>query len=124
MILTKEVETNVSGRNKQYYLDKGYSIPLHKDRNGRMVVQKDTKIKVKVSDLPPKSYIQVVVQCDGCGITKEMAYEAALKYSHDGKNYCQKCNRELFKKTMIEKYGVDNPSRLESAKEKRTQTFL
>ena len=52
MLITKEVEIDVSSGVKQYYLNKGYEIPQYfNKKNNRYTVKRGTKIWVKVEDL-------------------------------------------------------------------------
>ena len=76
MIIDEFVEVIV-GPKKEYYLSKGYQIPLYKDKAGRTSVQRGTKILVKVEDLPDNSHTKVHAICDnnGCNTKTYIAYQ-------------------------------------------------
>lgn len=102
MILDEYVEVNLSGSNKQYYLNKGYEI-----HDG------DKKIKIPPNDLRPKSNIKIHAKCDVCGTVKMIPY---VKYnesvSHGGYYTCKNCQWEKVRKKLIENYGEDNASKI------------
>lgn len=90
-ITTTEVDVGLSGKNIKYYKNKGYKIPKRKDKNGVLRVPRSIKIMVKVEDLPLCSMVKVDVQCDGCGIIKNMTYEKYIQQLRHNKWYCIKC---------------------------------
>lgn len=103
-LLDKEVYVGVN--DKKYYIEKGYEIPViektyyykngKKDRT-RFITPKNTKIKVKIEDLPPKSMVKVNVQCDCCNKKYQIKYQDYDRQNHNGKIYCNKCaNTILF----------------------------
>jgi len=82
MLITKEVEINITNRNRKYYKDKCYNC------------DNVDKIVVKIEDLNPNSHCMVEVICEGCNTPKEMDYEVYLRNinSTDIKEYyCIKC---------------------------------
>ena len=99
MLLTKEVETEISSRVK-YYENIGYPIPRTKDNRGRMRVKAGEKIKVRIGDLPDGSNVLVDIKCDCCKkVLKDMKYQVYKKYVHEnGDYYCQKCANNGFEK--------------------------
>jgi hypothetical protein len=109
MILSKEVEVTLVN-NIKYWEDKGYEIPRLKNKFGRLVFKRGTKIVVKVEDLPPKSNIKVWCKCDGCGREKEVEF---LDY-HDLCTMCfnkTKQHRKRVSDTLTGKYkGKNSPS--------------
>jgi hypothetical protein len=98
MLITKEVEIRLRGKNIKWFENKGYNIPKWIDRNGRMSVKEGTKIKVKVEDLLDNSNVLVDIQCDNCkeilNNTKWSVYKKCAK--EDGKYYCQRCAIKLY----------------------------
>ena len=103
-------------------------------------------ITIKPTGLPNKSGIKINVKCDICEKEKQLSYS---KYIKNTKNlteiYCcsekcavEKCkrikfkkygdenysNRELAKKTCVERYGIQNVGGLDSSIKKGKQTKL
>ena len=104
-LISKEVEVNLNSMNIKYYEDLGYEIPRYKDKWGKLVVKRGTKIVVKVKDLQKGSNIKVKVKCDCCGKEYEMIYQIYLKYVHEGNiSYCQQCHSKTFMS------GENNPN--------------
>lgn len=80
MLITKEVEVDVSGSAKQYYLNKGYKIPQYfNKKNNRYIVKQGTKIRVKVEDLPPTTKHRIVYLCDSCNKEFEVDWASYQK---------------------------------------------
>jgi hypothetical protein len=52
-----------------YYRNKGYDLAplMHKNDKGKLVVIMNSKLEVRVSDLPPRSNTKVLCACDKCG---------------------------------------------------------
>ena len=108
MLLTKEIEVNLSSRNIKWYESKGYIIPKWKDKKGRISIKQGTKLIVKIEDLPINSHAKINISCDECGKTiKNIKWVDYLKHLHENNNYyCQKCANNLFvkekrKKTLL-----------------------
>lgn len=122
MLLTKEVEVTINSFTYKHYMSKGYDLNKYKrlDNRGRMRLQKGkTNIIVKIEDLPTYSKSSVDIQCDNCGVKKEVEYSYYNIHNKYGKYYCQTCSMSLFRpksriKTMILKgksfkqYCIDN----------------
>lgn len=101
MLLNKEVEVVLRGKNVKYYENLGYKIPRRKDKWGNVTVPEGTKIIVRVEDLSKGSTVKVDVKCDcpNCknNIIKKVAWADYLKYVHeDGKYYCRNCAKKLY----------------------------
>lgn len=104
-LISTEVEVSLDGGCIKYYESLGYVIPrtekVYRNKKGnikdrRMTVSKGTKIKVKVSDLPPKSTVLVEIECDYCHKHKMTRYSNYYECNHDGKYYCRGCNFKVF----------------------------
>jgi len=93
MILTTYLIININGRTFSYWKNKGYIIPTYKDKFGRIRVQRNTKIEVKVSDLPKGSHIKVLCKCDNCG------KERILKFAQYNP-ICKSCNLHSYQKDL------------------------
>lgn len=120
MLITQEVELKLGAKNIQWYKDKGYNIPYYWDKkHNKMSIKRGTAIFVKVKDLTKGSHARVEYECDYCGARILITYKDYLK-THDSKlgDCCHKCEGIKYKKTMQEKYGVDNSSQMEGIVEK------
>jgi len=75
-----------------------------------------------ISELDKRSSICIDVQCDSCNEIFNIKY---VNYNRNGNRdgfyTCRKCKT---KKTNLEKWGVENPSQLDSIKEKKRETFI
>ena len=97
MLITKEVEVDVSGGVKQYYLNKGYEIPqCFNKKNNRYTVKRGTKIWVKVEDLPSGTNHRIAYSCDSCGKEFKTDWISYQKNNHNGKNFCKKCATRIY----------------------------
>jgi ribosomal protein S27E len=103
LLLTKEVEVELGGKNIKWYENKGYEIPKRKDKWGRTIISKNTTIKVKIEDLSSSSHVKINIQCDECGkILDGVIYQSYKRNIHkNNKYYCRKCAVELFGKEKI-----------------------
>ena len=116
MIVTEFVSLKVNINNIEHLKESGY---------------KDLKLKeiieVKVKDLSKGSHVKLTVKCDVCGnIRENLMYKEYLRNLESGFYYsCKgKCSSDKNRKTNMEKYGVDNPSKCEEIKNKKVQTSL
>lgn len=106
MLLTKEVEVKIGGLNKQYYIDKGYDVPIVKKiiykKNGhisqtRYTTPRGTKIIVKIEDLLDSCEEPIYYQCDNCnGIFHTTIHWIRNRTYDDGKLYCTKCACKIY----------------------------
>lgn len=102
------------GRNRKHYESLGYTFTGVGD-----------SIEVDVDKLSKGSNGIVSVICDYCGKEVRKKYCIYLR-GHDDKfgDACKDCTSIKFKKIMLDKYGVTNPSLIDEVKEKRKQTFI
>lgn len=125
MILDEYVEVTMAVKNIKYYESLGYEVPRYTDKQGRSLIKRGTKIKVKVKDLNPKSTLYVNIKCDKCGCIVKTQYNvytnAMEKY---GNYYCSHCKYDHTKKTCNDKYGVDSPLQLKEIRDKIKSTNL
>ena len=135
MIINKEVEINITNRNRSYYKNIGYDI-------------KNSTLKVKIIDLNPNSKVKIDAICDVCSKEKSIGYFDYLKSISSGgyytcSSFCAKgkvesTNRVKYgtdyplqsknkmdelKKYFTDKFGFDNPSKNEEVKLKRERTM-
>jgi len=116
MILSKYINIKISNNQIKYYKDKGYIV-----KGGNEI------IKVSVCDLPNNSGVKIEVECDICGNKKEISLNRYKNNTKDLTTYyscSRKCSEEKNKKTIIQKYGVDNISKLNKIKNKKIDTCL
>lgn len=101
-LMNQEVEVVLHPSNTKHYEKLGYEIPRYKNKQGREVVKKGTKIKVRASDLTNKSRVMVDVECDGCGKMLSVRwYSYAKCVRKDGTYFCHLCT--------CSKYGKFTP---------------
>lgn len=124
MILTREVTIKINESNFSRYENLGYETTI------------GDELIIPIELLTKGSHYKIKCQCDKCGIIKEVIYKNYVKYNNTwGDYYCRKCSefkrkkslkenhgveypiqcdkiKGKIKKTMIEKFGVDNPSKL------------
>jgi hypothetical protein len=75
-----------------------------------------------VSNLKKRSNELIKVQCDECCKHFEIKYVNYWRNGNrDGFYTCKTCKT---KKTNLEKWGVDNPSKVKEVKEKKKNTLL
>jgi len=107
MLITKEVIIKLNNRNIEHYKK-----ILNNDK-----LNINDNVNVSIEDVTKGSHVEVVVQCDECGLEKKMLYKTFNRYI--GGYYCTKCVKKIkTKKTMNEIYGVDVPLQNKSIKEK------
>lgn len=113
MILTKTVRMKMEGKNFNIFKNKGYIF------NWREIID------INVNDLSEGSNVKIIVSCDLCEKTSEIIYKSYIKNIKRGGYYsCQICSVEKRKNTCINKYGIDNPIKLDIFKEKIKNTNL
>lgn len=95
MLLTKTVQVRVSGKEQNYYREKGYEIPTYIDKRGRVKVKLDTKIDVDVYDLPLYSRTKIEYLCDNCNKTFQTNWCDYISINHKGKYYCRLCSLKV-----------------------------
>ncbi len=79
LLITESVWTRLGGRNDSHYGKIGYHIPRKRNKQGRMLVARGTKILVRVEDLPKGSEIKVEFKCNNCGEHQWTMYRDYLK---------------------------------------------
>lgn len=116
MIKQEYVKINIDNKSEVYRYSKlGYSPNL------------GGEIEVSIKHLPKSNPTKILVQCDFCGKDKFVSYKQYNLSTNNGNDiYCcsQKCSRIKNRRTLNEKYGVDNISKLNEIKEKKKQTCL
>jgi len=121
LILNDEVTITLIPKNIKHFTKLGYDIPKTKSLNGNLVVEHNTKLKVKVEDLLAGSHAIINIRCDNINCNKllNIEWRTYKKYLRDGKYYCIKCASKLFagetlKLTLLKngtsfaQWGIDN----------------
>lgn len=137
MIVDKKVLVKISSSNFKWYKDRGYEVC-----NGKT-------IEIKIEDITNSSSVILNIKCTECGNINTLMhnrYITTLRKNINNKYYCKKCanvNREKTciekygskspltnndvmkktKKTMINKFGVDNISKVDYIKKERSKTM-
>ena len=113
LILPQNVFVKIGGKNKKYFINKGYN--LDNIKLGEL-------LEVNVLDLLPTSPTIVKCQCDYCGIEYENKF---LYVSNKDKICCSlKCSHDKIKENFINKYGVSHQMHLKETKEKIRKTCI
>lgn len=113
LIPNQIVEVKMSGKTINHYRKLGYNV----NNVGEM-------IRVPVEHLTSGSHVKVKVQCDVCGEVIERPYKEYLQYHTHEMDLCKRCSIEKIKMTCLEKYGVDNITKVNETREKMKQTCL
>lgn len=102
-----------------------YSLVLVVDRDLGYDVSYGDFVEIKIEDLPKNSGFKINVKCDVCGCQKILRLQ---KYYINKEKYniyscSNKCSYFKNKKTLKEKYGIDNFNRSEENKKKRKEKY-
>lgn len=132
MLISKEVEILLHSSNISYYESKGYEIPRRKDKVGRLKVAKDTKIIVKIEDVPLGSSIDVTAQCDYCMEDKIITQYTTNYYNYNRsrkiieKDCCNnvECMKRKREESLIKTYNVNHMSKIKEVKDKNKEIML
>lgn len=86
MLISENVTTKWNNFTKKHYESLGYVFTAYND-----------EFTVSVSDLPSKSGVKVLVQCDCCGTKKKIRYGEYVQHTkkHSGKYYCHGCCNKM-----------------------------
>ena len=102
-LITKTVKVSTRSKAK-YYESLGYEFPRYINKYGKLVINQNEYIEVKVEDLPKNSAIKVFIECDCCGKKYWLRYNQYLMYKRGDKNYCCNCSKTVFNS------GENNPN--------------
>jgi hypothetical protein len=116
MILTREITIRITESNYQYYEDMGYD---------DVSIGEDLVIPIEL--LSKGSHFRIKCKCDGEGCTKEkeVIFKNYVKYNNKwGEYFCRKCSEAKRKKSLQENYGVDYPIQNKKVLTKMKKTIL
>lgn len=127
MIITETVDILVTARTVNHYKKKGYKIPMrYSEKSKKEVINSNCPIVVKIQDLPNNSHTKIKYKCDNCGKIFTTSYVTWVKskYKELG-DLCKNCAVQIkLPKSMEDKYGDSNPSKVSSIMDKKKQTNL
>jgi hypothetical protein len=113
MILSREINVKITESNYNYYDDLGYDVYISEE------------IVIPVELLPKGSHYKIKCKCDSCGVEKEVIYKNYLKYDNKwGDYYCRKCSEVKRKETLRKNFGVDYPIQNEKVLQKMKKTLV
>ena len=115
MLLTKVAIIKWNNKNRKYYESLGYKFTKSGD-----------SFKVPVEQLTPSSKAEVEVLCDFCKeVVVKKKYQVYIKQHHvKYGDCCAKCQPIKNKLCCLDKYGVDNGSKTQEAKDKIKEVTL
>lgn len=113
MLLDKFVEVRINNSNIKRFRELNYIF----DKIGDLIT-------IKIEDISRCSKIKVNVKCFCCEEVKKIEYNNYKNQIKTGNcdYYCYKCKHEKTKKSIIEKYGVDNLSKSNIIKQRKIDT--
>jgi hypothetical protein len=113
MILTREIIVKINESNFSYYDNMGYDVSIGEE------------LLIPVELLSKGSHFKIECECDGCGIKKQVIFKNYIKYDNKwGEYFCRKCSEYKRKKTLRENLGVDYPIQNEKVLKKMKKTLI
>jgi hypothetical protein len=114
MIITREIKVKISEANYSYYENLGYSDVTI----GELLI-------IPVELLSKGSHYKIKCKCDKCGIEKDVIFKNYIKYDNNWGEYsCRKCSESKRKKSLRENYGVDYPIQNNKILKKMKKTLI
>lgn len=113
MILTRETTIKINEFNLSYYEELGYDVFT------------GDEIVIPIELLSRGSHFKITCECDNCGIKKDVIYKNYIKYGNVfGVYFCRKCSEHKRKKTLNINHGVDYPIQSKYIKEKISKSMI
>ena len=82
-------------------------------------------IKIPIELMSKGSHYKIKCQCDGCSVVKEVIFKNYIKYGNKwGEYFCRKCSESKRKKTLQKNFGVDYPIQSKKVMKKMKKTIL
>jgi hypothetical protein len=111
MIVTKTVQVTVNNKNIKHLKSKNLDV-----KYGGIY-------DICIEYLSKYSKYKIIAKCHSCNNLKELSLQKYHKNLERGGTYnCKSCNNITYRKSMLSKYGADNPSKIESCNLKRKKT--
>ena len=113
MILTREILIKINESNYSYYEELGYDVSIGET------------IEIPIELLSTGSHYKIECKCDNCGKTKEVIFKNYIKYDNRwGVYYCWKCSEHKRKATLKENWGVEYPIQNKEIRKKIEKTMI
>ena len=113
MLISEIITINVNKANRKYYLNLGYDVKI------------GDSIEVYYKKIQRKSSQLIDVLCDYCGVEKNPTFKSYMDSIEKSGTYaCRSCYSKKLKDIFLKKWGVENPSQLDSVKEKKKETYI
>lgn len=113
MILTKTLLIRINNKNIEHYRSQGIDVVYGE------LYDMDVKYVSRYSKY------KILAKCETCGAEKELPMQKYHQNWERSESYnCKACNNITYKKSMLKKYGYDNPSSTPECIEKRKKTCL
>lgn len=113
MILTREILIKINESNYSYYEELGYDVSIGET------------IEIPIELLSTGSHYKIECKCDNCGKTKEVIFKNYIKYDNRwGEYYCRKCSEHKRKATLKENWGVEYPIQNKEIRKKIEKTMI
>ncbi len=115
MILTREIDIKINESNLQYYEDLGYDLTIGEN------------IQIPIELIPKGSHYKINCKCDGegCDVIKDVIFKNYVKYDNKwGEYFCRKCSEEKRKETLRRNFGVDYPIQNKKVLDKMKKTMI
>lgn len=113
MILTRDVSIRINENNYSYYEELGYDVSIGE------------KLTIPIELLSTGSHFKIDCQCDNCGTIKPVIFKNYIKYGNKwGEYYCRRCSEHKRKKTLNLNYGVDYPIQNKEIRKKIHKTMM
>jgi len=114
MIITREIKVKISEANYSYYENLGYNDVTI----GELLI-------IPVELLSKGSHYKIKCKCDKCGIEKDVIFKNYVKYDNKwGEYFCRKCSESKRKRSLRENYGVDYPIQNNKVLKKMKKTLV
>jgi hypothetical protein len=113
MIISKTINVKIYHQNRDYYQKLGYD------------VDSSDIIEISTSDLTPGSNLEVQARCDVCSTDVIIKYKLYNRSISKGDKFAcsRKCADIKRREILLDEYGVDNISQLDSTKINRKRTI-
>lgn len=113
MILTSEASIKINESNYLYYEELGYDINIGE------------KLSIPIALLSTGSHQKITCQCDNCGLIKDVIFKNYINYGNRwGEYYCRKCSESKRKKSLNLNHGVDYPIQNKDIKKRIQKTMV
>ena len=114
MIITREITVKITEANFSYYENMGYD---------DIVIGEEILIPIEL--LSKGSHFKIKCKCDSCGVEKDVIFKNYIKYDNNwGEYFCRKCSEVKRKKSLRENFGVDYPIQNKKVLQKMKKTLV